>query len=166
MTASSPMSVQGQPAVIGTATTQTPKPIIPAEIRNESTVSMIGPPFFARRWGRRARVIEASGPPAAQNRDAHTGMLCRRPTGRDLRPTNAAGRSCRVCGALREFNARRLHAGAVTRGSGTAGGDSKPTAPVAQSRTPMGDAGGLPTRPRANERNEPELRSVRGKGEI
>jgi hypothetical protein len=37
------MSVQGQPAVIVPATTQTPKAIIPAEIRNESTVSMIAP---------------------------------------------------------------------------------------------------------------------------
>ena len=45
MTASSPMSVQakGQPAMIVPATTQTPKAIIPAEIKNESTVSMIGP---------------------------------------------------------------------------------------------------------------------------
>jgi hypothetical protein len=45
MTASSPMSVQakGQPAAIVAATTQTPKAIIPTEIRNESTVSMIGP---------------------------------------------------------------------------------------------------------------------------
>jgi len=39
------MSVQakGQPAAIVPATTQTPKAIIPAEIKNESTVSMIGP---------------------------------------------------------------------------------------------------------------------------
>jgi hypothetical protein len=37
------MSVQGQPAVIVPATTQTPKAIIHAEIRNESTVSMIAP---------------------------------------------------------------------------------------------------------------------------
>src|SRR5258705_9728435 len=46
--ASSPMIVQakGQPAVIVPTTTQTPKAIIPAEIRNESTISMIGPPFF------------------------------------------------------------------------------------------------------------------------
>jgi hypothetical protein len=41
------MSVQGQPAVIVSATTQTPKAIIPAEIRNESTVFMVGP-FFHR----------------------------------------------------------------------------------------------------------------------
>jgi hypothetical protein len=34
---------QGQPAMIVPATTQTPKAIIPAEIKNESTVSMIGP---------------------------------------------------------------------------------------------------------------------------
>jgi hypothetical protein len=34
---------KGQPAAIVPATTQTPKAIIPAEIRNESTVSMIGP---------------------------------------------------------------------------------------------------------------------------
>jgi hypothetical protein len=34
---------QGQPAMIVPATTQTPKAIIPAEIRNESTVSMIAP---------------------------------------------------------------------------------------------------------------------------
>src|SRR5437016_2275259 len=46
--ASSPMIVQakGQPAVIVPTTTQTPKAIIPAEIRNESTISMIGPLFF------------------------------------------------------------------------------------------------------------------------
>jgi hypothetical protein len=39
------MSVQakGQPTAIVPATTQTPKAIIPAEIRNENTVSMIGP---------------------------------------------------------------------------------------------------------------------------
>ena len=44
MTASSPMSeAKGQPAAIVPATTQTKKAIIPAEIRNESTVSMIGP---------------------------------------------------------------------------------------------------------------------------
>jgi hypothetical protein len=75
MTASSPMSVQakGQPAAIVAATTQTPKAIIPTEIRNESTVSMIGP----------------------------------------------------------------------------------------LSSTPHGITGGLPTRPKANERNEPELRSLR-----
>ena len=49
MTASSPMSgqAQGQPAMIVPATTQTPNAIIPAEIRNESTVSMIGAPFFS-----------------------------------------------------------------------------------------------------------------------
>jgi hypothetical protein len=43
--ASSPMIVQakGQPAVIVPTTTQTPKAIIPAEIRNESTISMIDP---------------------------------------------------------------------------------------------------------------------------
>jgi hypothetical protein len=35
------MSVQGQPAVIVTATTQTPKAMIPAEIKNENTVFMI-----------------------------------------------------------------------------------------------------------------------------
>jgi hypothetical protein len=46
MTASSPMSVQGQPAVIVPATTQTPKAIIPAEIRNESTGIHDWPPFF------------------------------------------------------------------------------------------------------------------------
>jgi hypothetical protein len=34
---------QGQPAMIVPTTTQTPKAIIPAEIKNESTVSMIGP---------------------------------------------------------------------------------------------------------------------------
>jgi hypothetical protein len=44
MTGSNPMSVQakGQPAAIVPATTQTPKAIIPAEIKNESTVSMMG----------------------------------------------------------------------------------------------------------------------------
>jgi hypothetical protein len=44
MTASIPMSGQakGKPASIVTASTQTPKTIIPAEIKNESTVSMIG----------------------------------------------------------------------------------------------------------------------------
>ena len=71
-----------------------------------------------------------------------------------------------MCGALREFNARRLHARAVARGSGTAGGDSKPTAPVAQSRTPNGRAGGPTKATGVNERNEMELRTVRGKGAI
>ena len=44
MTGSIPMSGQakGKPAAIVTTTTQTPKAIIPAEIKNESTVSMIG----------------------------------------------------------------------------------------------------------------------------
>ena len=42
MTAISLKSVQTQPAAIVLTTTQTPKAIIPAEIRNESTVSMIG----------------------------------------------------------------------------------------------------------------------------
>src|SRR5258705_13801062 len=47
MTGSSPMSAaKGQPAAIVPATTQTPKAIIPTEIKNESTLSMIGPPFF------------------------------------------------------------------------------------------------------------------------
>jgi hypothetical protein len=46
MTASSPMSVQAQPASIVLTTTQTPKAIIPAEIRNESTISIIGPLSF------------------------------------------------------------------------------------------------------------------------
>ncbi len=49
MTASSPMSeAKGQPATIVPATTQTPKATIPAEIRNKSTVSMIGPLFRAQ----------------------------------------------------------------------------------------------------------------------
>src|SRR5712672_2318880 len=44
MTGSSPMSAaKGQPAAIVPATTQTPKAIIPTEIKNESTLSMIGP---------------------------------------------------------------------------------------------------------------------------
>jgi hypothetical protein len=43
MTASSPTSAaKGQPAAIVPATTQTPKAIIPAEVKNEITVSMIG----------------------------------------------------------------------------------------------------------------------------
>jgi hypothetical protein len=142
VTTSSPKSIQGQPAAIVSATTQTPRAIIPAEIRNESTVSMIGPLSSRVKVGPPAEG-ERPAAPAAQNRAANGGL--RRPTGRDLRPTNAAGRSCGLRGALKEFNARLLHAGAVTR-SGTAGGGSKPTAPVAQSRTPMGDAGGLPTR--------------------
>ena len=37
------VQAKGQPAVIVPTTTQTPKAIIPAEIRNESTISMIGP---------------------------------------------------------------------------------------------------------------------------
>jgi hypothetical protein len=37
------IEAKGQPAVIVPTTTQTPKAIIPAEIRNESTISMIGP---------------------------------------------------------------------------------------------------------------------------
>src|SRR5260370_34455336 len=44
MTGSSPISAaKGQPAAIVPATTQTPKAIIPTEIKNESTLSMIGP---------------------------------------------------------------------------------------------------------------------------
>ena len=48
------MSVQarGQPAAIVPTITQTPKAIIPAEIKNESTVSMIGP--FVQREGTEA----------------------------------------------------------------------------------------------------------------
>jgi hypothetical protein len=67
MTASSPMSVQGQPAVIVSATTQTPKAIIPAEINRESIVSMIGPPFFAREGGTAGGDSKPTAP-AAQNR--------------------------------------------------------------------------------------------------
>jgi hypothetical protein len=39
------MSVQakGQPAAIVPATTQTPRAVIPTEIKNERTVSMMGP---------------------------------------------------------------------------------------------------------------------------
>ena len=37
------VQAKGQPAVIVPTTTQTPKAIIPAEIRNESTISMISP---------------------------------------------------------------------------------------------------------------------------
>jgi hypothetical protein len=44
-----PMRVRGQPVVIVPATTQTPKAIIPVEIRNESTESMSGPFFIDRR---------------------------------------------------------------------------------------------------------------------
>jgi hypothetical protein len=33
---------KGKPAAIVTATTQTPKAIIPAEIKNESAISMMG----------------------------------------------------------------------------------------------------------------------------
>jgi hypothetical protein len=74
MTASSPMSVQGQPAVIVTATTQTPKAIIPAEIRIESTVSMIGPPFLRAKVGPPGnREIKRPAAPAAQNRPATRG---------------------------------------------------------------------------------------------
>ena len=45
LTGSSPMSVQakGQPAAIVPATTQTPRAVIPTEIKNERTVSMKGP---------------------------------------------------------------------------------------------------------------------------
>src|ERR1700682_2203467 len=111
MTASSPMSVQGQPAVIVPATTQTPKAIIPAEIRNENTVSMIGP-----------------------------------------LSSSTAGR-------------HRRHAGAVTREGGAAGRDRlRPAAPAAQNRDAIrGSQAAYRTRPKVNERNEPELRS---KGEI
>jgi hypothetical protein len=56
MTASSPMSVQGQPVVIVSATTQTPKAIIPTEINRESTVSMIGPRSSERKVGPPAEV--------------------------------------------------------------------------------------------------------------
>jgi hypothetical protein len=47
------MSVQarGQPAAIVPTITQTPKAIIPAEIKNESTVSMIGPLSSERKQG-------------------------------------------------------------------------------------------------------------------
>jgi hypothetical protein len=53
MTASIPMSGQakGKPEAIVAATTQTPKAIIPAEIKNESTISMM-----------EARKIEAEKP--------------------------------------------------------------------------------------------------------
>ena len=37
------VQAKGQPAAIVPTTTQTPKAIIPAEIRSESTISMIGP---------------------------------------------------------------------------------------------------------------------------
>ena len=49
MTVSSPMSVQakGEPAASVPATIQTPKAMIPAEIKSESTVSMIGPLLLA-----------------------------------------------------------------------------------------------------------------------
>ena len=51
MTGSSPISVQakGEPAAIVPATIQTPKAIIPTEIRYETTVSMASgkSPFFA-----------------------------------------------------------------------------------------------------------------------
>src|SRR5258708_14941904 len=44
MAGSSPMRpAQGQPAAIVPATAQTPKAIIPTEIKNETTLSMIGP---------------------------------------------------------------------------------------------------------------------------
>jgi hypothetical protein len=45
------MSVQakGQTAAIVPATTQTPKAIIPSEIKSESTVSMIGPLLLERK---------------------------------------------------------------------------------------------------------------------
>jgi hypothetical protein len=43
MTASSPISVQIQPAVIVEATIQMPKAIITAEINRESAVSMVSP---------------------------------------------------------------------------------------------------------------------------
>jgi hypothetical protein len=67
MTASSPMSVQGQPAVIVAATTQTPKAIIPAEINRESTVSMIGRLFFRAEGGAAGEEKRASGPRRAIN---------------------------------------------------------------------------------------------------
>jgi hypothetical protein len=68
MTPSSPMSVQGQPAAIVPATTQTPKAIIPAEIRNENTVSMIGPLSSRPRGSQaalptRRRDARRAGPP-------------------------------------------------------------------------------------------------------
>jgi len=47
MTASSPISghANDQPAANVTATTQTPKAMITAEIKNENSVSMIASPF-------------------------------------------------------------------------------------------------------------------------
>ena len=42
------VQAKGQPAAIVPTTTQTPKAIIPAEIRSESTISMIGPPRAIR----------------------------------------------------------------------------------------------------------------------
>src|ERR1700738_5272240 len=112
MTASSPMSVQGQPAVIVPATTQTPKAMIPAEIRNESTVSMIGPlsSSTAGRHRRHAGAVtreggaagrdrlRASAPPPRKIGTPYGGL--RRPTGRDLRSTNATSRSCGARGDL------------------------------------------------------------------
>ena len=109
VTASSPMSVQGQPAVIVSATTQTPKAIIPAEIRNESTVSMIGPPFFrakrlgrawtvrgARGWDRRREIRPAA--PVAQTEQAAGATRPHEP-----RPTDVNWLSCGVCGARRRL---------------------------------------------------------------
>jgi hypothetical protein len=63
------MSVQGQPAVIVPATTQTPKAIIPAEIRNESTVSMIGP-LSSRDGGTADEENKRPAAPRRANRDA------------------------------------------------------------------------------------------------
>jgi hypothetical protein len=139
------------PTVIVPATTQTPKAIIPAEIRNESAVSIIGPPFFidcrtspttrwgrraARRWGRWARWIEASGPRRAKIGTPYGGL--RRPIGRDLRPTNATSQSCGVCVARERFNASRRRSerrrGAVSDQAGHDAGQTGARWPGSTSR--------------------------------
>jgi hypothetical protein len=65
MTATSPMSVQGQPTVIVAAITQRPKAIIPAEINRESTVSMIGPLSSGRKVEPPVEELRGQRAPAA-----------------------------------------------------------------------------------------------------
>jgi hypothetical protein len=83
----------------------------------------------ARRWGRWARLIEASGPPPRKIGTPYGGL--RRPTGRDLRPTNATSRSCGVCVASERFNAGRRRS---ERRRGAVSGQARPHTPARRGR--------------------------------
>jgi hypothetical protein len=124
MTTSSPIRVQGQPAVVA-VTTQAPKAIIPAEVNMESTVSIIGPflqsPQTTAAPGP-SMGVRGVGPPAGR---LEAGGPCRtNRAGRALgatraarpRPTAVSWLSCGVCGTRREFI---LAAGAMAMGEGS-----------------------------------------------